>query len=482
MDIKSWINNRLFENDFNLFDPKGAKVDVTKFREDFLKLRAWLSQQSGGVGIKLPKDHRFLMAILACMDSGVFYVPIKNNYPQNRIDQMQEESNFVTLLDEDKLTAILNSPALNYQARNIDQHDILYIICTSGSTGRPKAVIVERMALTHFWKWVENKFSNVKELDRTLQVADFTFDISLIDVALFLRRGCELYFSEFNGNIFTLAYEIEKYQVTVLNTVVNNVNMLLDDNVVDRANYKSLHTVMMGAARFSYGLYKKCLKHFSHIGVHNLYGVTEVPVYSHCKTMQFNETDLCEFTVAAGSPIGACTSIIVKDGVHMHAGEKGEILIGGGSLMRGYANDSQKTAEVFMMFEGEKYYRTGDIGFKNERGDFFVTGRMDDTIKYRGYRINLLDIDSYILSRPYVQDAVTIAIEDEETQNKTLCFVITKENKTEKEVKKDLADVLLEYQIPEHIFFVDKYPVNTNGKVCKKTLKQDYLEGKRFYR
>jgi len=210
--------------------------------------------------------------------------------------------------------------------------------------------------------------------------------------------------------------------------------MLLDDKVISRANYSKLHTVMMGGARFSFGLYKKCKEHFSGIGVHNLYGVTEVPVYSHVKTMNFDATDLHEFTVSVGSPLGACTAVIVKDGKEMPQGEKGEVLMGGGSMMKEYAGNPEKTAEVFTEFEGNKYYRSGDIGFKNEQGDFFITGRMDDTIKHRGYRINLLDIDSYILSRPYVQDAITIAIEDEETQNKLVSFIITKEQITDKEL------------------------------------------------
>lgn len=484
MYIKSLIEKRLFAEPFTLYDPKENLVDSKKFQADFIKLRNWLSQNviEGGVGIKLPKDHRYLMTMLACMDAGTYYVPMKDNYPEKRIQQIQEESHFSLLMNEEKFSEILEGNLYEYQAKEVTEDDILYIICTSGSTGRPKAVTVQRKALTHFWKWVETKFSNVQPADNALQVTDFTFDISLIDVALFLSRGCSLYFSSFTGNVFTLAFEVESYGITTLNTVVNNVNMLLDDKVVSRADYSKLHTVMMGGARFSYGLYKKCKEHFSNIGVHNLYGVTEVPVYSHCKTMKFDETDLHEFTVSVGKPLGACTAVVVKDRKEMPQGEKGEILMGGGSLMKEYANNPEKTKEVFTMFEGNKYYRSGDIGFINEHGDFFVTGRMDDTIKHRGYRINLLDIDSYILSKPYVQDAITIAIEDEETQNKLVCFVIAKKEMEGEEIKKDLKDVLLEYQIPDHIHLVDHYPVNNNGKVCKKTLKQDYMEGKRFYR
>ncbi len=481
MYIKSLIHNRLFEQSFQLFDPKGISVDSEKFKANYTKLRNYISQTAkdgGGVGINLPKDHRFLMTMLACMEAGVFYVPIKQDYPESRVCQILEETEYTIRMTEEEFDKIISSEEVEYHEIETTENDILYKICTSGSTGRPKAVVVPRLAIENFWKWVNDKFSNVTENDVALQVTEFTFDISLIDVALFLARGCKLYFSAFTGSIFTLAYEVETYKVTTLNTVVNNINMLLDDNVVSRADYSKLHTVMMGGARFSYGLYKKCKEHFKDIGIHNLYGVTEVPVYSHCKTMKFDDSDLHEFTVSVGTPLGACTAVIVKDGNALPQGEKGEILMGGNSMMKEYAKNPEKTAEVFTQFNGKRYYRSGDIGFQNENGDYFVTGRMDDTIKYRGYRINLLDVDSYILSKEYVQDAITIAVENDETQNQTICFVIAKKEMTEKEMKKDLADVLLEYQIPEKIFYVKSYPTNISGKVCKKTLKKEYMEGK----
>lgn len=144
--------------------------------------------------------------------------------------------------------------------------------------------------------------------------------------------------------------------------------------------------------------------------------------------------------------------------------------------MKGYANNPEKTAEVLVDFKGEIYYRTGDIGFKDESGQFFVTGRMDDTIKYRGFRINLTDIDSYVHSLEYIQDCVTVAVENEQTQNTTIAYVISKKEVEVNEFRKDLANILLDYQIPEKIFFVDSYPVNNNGKVCKKTLRFQYLQ------
>lgn len=478
MKIRQIIQDRLFNKDFAIYDTNNNKVDCEQFRSNYLKTRAYLLNQigrDGSVAIKLKKDHEYLMIMLACMDSGVPYVPVKENYPEDRIEQIKEESEFSELIDNEKLKEILSKDWGDYSEVELAPMDTLYTICTSGSTGRPKAVVVSRTSITDFWSWLDSYFPKIAEGDQILQVADFTFDISLIDVGLFLFKGASLHFSNFTGNIFTLAYEIEIKRISFLNTVVNNFNMLLEDSIFDRGDFGSLKSVVMGGGRFTYGLYEKCKKHLKTIDVNNFYGVTEVPVYSHAKRMSFNETDLHDHTVSVGSTLGSTTCVVVKDNKRVSTGEKGELYLGGGQLMKGYANNPEKTAEVLVEFEGKTYYRTGDIGFEDESGQFFVTGRMDDTIKYRGFRINLTDIDSYVHSLEYIQDCVTVAVENELTQNTTVAYVISKEDIEVEEFRKDLAKILLEYQIPEKIFFVDNYPTNNNGKVCKKTLRSQYL-------
>lgn len=481
MDIQQLITNRIFNDNFNIFASNGQSTSVEVFRKQYTTLRNFFHAKlkpGDSVGIKLPKEPDYLMVILACMESGTPYVPMRENYPQSRINQIQDETGFTFLLTQKELDEILSGPTLAYETPSHQKMDTLYTICTSGSTGKPKAVIVSRTSIVDFWKWCDQYFKNISSNDNILQVADFTFDISLIDVGLFLHKNARLNFSKFTGNIFTLALEIEQRKISFLNTVVNNFNMLLEDSVHSRANLSSLRTVVMGGARFTTGLYNKCVEKFTAVDVHNLYGVTEVPVYSHAKKMNFNKSDLDECNISVGKPLGSTTAIIVKDGHRLSAGEKGELLLGGGQLMKGYANAPQKTQEVLIVFEGEVYYRTGDIAYQGSNGEFYIVGRMDDTIKYRGYRINLLDIDSYIQTLPYIDHAVTFAIPNELTQNTTICYMKLKEEKDLKSIKKDLSHILLDYQIPEKIILVDSFPLNDNGKICKKTLKSYHLEVK----
>ena len=186
--------------------------------------------------------------------------------------------------------------------------------------------------------------------------------------------------------------------------------------------------------------------------------------------------DTVEGNVSIGRPLPNVKAHIVVDGQIAEPHVRGELYIGDIQLMKEYVNNPEQTAKALVSLNGETFYRSGDLAFRSESNEFFIVGRADDTIKYRGFRINLLDIDSYITRLPYVQDSVTIAIPHEATENQTINFMILKETKTVKEIKKDLSSLLLDYQVPEKIIFVDQYPTNVSGKVCRKTLKAQYLE------
>ena len=243
-------------------------------------------------------------------------------------------------------------------------------------------------------------------------------------------------------------------------------------------DYQCLKHLYIGGARFSYGLYQKCLKYLTpEVEIFNFYGPTEATVYCHVKKISYEENHDCfEGNVSIGSTLPAVDAHIVIDNKVAGPGEKGELYIGGNQLMREYINNPEQTNKALVQFEGKTYYRSGDLAFRSEANEFFIVGRADDTIKYRGFRINLLDIDSYVTRIPYVQDSVTISIPNEATENQTIGYIILKEPKSIKELKKDLGALLLDYQIPEKIIFVDKFPINVSGKVCKNTLKAQYLE------
>lgn len=481
--LKSLIQDRFKSDKIRIFDRNGEAVSQDVILKEYTSLRNFMSHfnEDGKtiVAIKMVKDYRYLLTILACQETGMTYIPMEASYPQNRIDQIKEDTNFKMLINEETLPELLSFNKAPKETNPSDEHPA-YMMFTSGSTGRPKGVIIPRRALANFYTWLDKTFTDINSEDHLLQVTDFTFDISLVDVGLFLQKNITLHFSNFQSNLFKLAYEIESYKISCLNTVPNNLNMFLSELIAERTDYQSLRHLFIAGSRFSLGLYEKCRKYFkSHVKVHNLYGPTECTVYSHWKTLSFNEAnDISESNVSIGKPLMNVSSIIVQDDKKMGLHERGELYLAGVQLLTGYANNPEQTAKALVKFEGETYYKTGDISFMDEKGDYYIVGRVDDTIKYRGFRINLLDIDSYMLKVPYIQDVATIAVENEQLETQTVAFVIAKEKKAVKEMKKDLAAFMLDFQIPEKIIFVDSFPVNANGKIDRKALKQNYQSTK----
>lgn len=405
-----------------------------------------------------------MLCTLACFELGVIYIPMKHDYPEDRIKQIKEDSAFELLISEEIFkNEVLNFTAIEVPVQKVLPSDIAYILFTSGSTGRPKGAQISRAAYENFFSWASEYFDHLTPEDKWLQISEFTFDISLVDVALFLSKGVSLYFSQFNGNIFQLAHEVESHCITSTSTVPNNLNMLLDDMIVERANLSSLHTTLIAGSRFSWGLYEKCQKHLADKNVYNLYGPTEFTIYSHAKKLTMDPgLDSVDHNISIGTPVLNTNSIISEN----------ELLLSGPQLMSGYVNDKEKTSKALSQFDGKAFYKSGDVAFQNERGEYFITGRNDDTIKTRGYRVNLLDVDSYILRLEYVKDTCSVAIAHPQHENAIVNFIILKNEKSDKEIKNDLKEILLSYQIPEKFIFLDSFPVNNSGKVCKKQLKE----------
>lgn len=480
MLLRQLLQSR-FESSLSIYDRAGNKIPDEQVKEEYKNIKHFLLDHYAGkrVAIKLTKDYRYLLSMLACMEIGIPYIPMKFDYPTDRIEQIRESSNFSYIIDDQNINEILiYKNRQQEKLPEISPEQEAYIIFTSGSTGRPKGVIIPRNAWENFFSFIGNNFPQVTQNDKLLQHAEFTFDLSMLDVALFITKNVGFHFSNFNNNIFKLGHEIATHRISILNTVPNNLNMFLTKLVAEKMDYQCLKHLFIGGARFSYGLYEKCLKYFnSDVAIYNFYGPTEATVYSHFKKITYETSvDCIDGNVSIGKVLPNMKAHIVVDGVVAAPFTKGELYIGGIQLMQGYMNSPEQTNQALVQFEGETFYRTGDLAFQNQTEEFFIVGRTDDTIKYRGFRINLLDIDSYISRLPYVQDSVTIAIPNEATENQTLGFIILKEKKSIKEIKEDMSKLLLDYQIPEKIIFVEQYPTNNSGKVCRKTLREQYLE------
>lgn len=482
MFLRELIQTRL-NSSFKIFDRQGNLIPETQIRSEYNSIKQYLldfySHKNECVVIKLTKDYRYLLCMLACMEVGIPYIPLKQDYLKDRLDQIREDSSFTLIIDDLSIHEIINyKEKIKQTLPNLSPEDTVYVIFTSGSTGRPKGVVIQRQGLENFFKFLCENFNNISSDDKLLQMTEFSFDLSVLDIGMFVVKNVALYFSNFENNIFKLGFEIENKRISLLNTVPNNLNMFLSDLVAERMDYTCLRTLFLGGARFSYGLYEKCKKYFTRdVNIYNFYGPTEATVYSHVKHITYEESlDCIDGVISIGKCLTNVKAHIMNEGKIADPYQKGELYIGGVQLLKEYINNPEQTSRALVHFDGELYYKSGDMAFRSEKNEFFIIGRADETIKYRGFRINLLDIDSYITRLNDIEDSVTIAIPNEATENQTICFLIMKEKKSIKEIKQEMSQLLLDYQIPEKIVFVEKYPTNMSGKVCRRTLREQYVE------
>jgi len=299
-----------------------------------------------------------------------------------------------------------------------------------------------------------------------------------MEIALFLVKNVHFFCSNLDQNSLVLGKEISDLKISVAVTVPNNFNLILSERIFPELNLKSLKHVLLAGSKITPALFERFESLLPNVSVSNCYGPTEATIYCVAKKLGAVSVDVEKNTVSIGTAIRGCKAIVLKDDNNIATNyEMGELLIGGIQLMKEYFSRPDLTKKVFHIYEEETYYRTGDIVFQNCAGDLFVSGRVDDTIKVAGQRVNLSDIDGYIANFPYIEEVATIAIDDQVKDSLLISFIVLNNKSiSEKKIKEDMKNCLLSFQIPSKIFIREELPINNSGKISKKILKEEYLQ------
>ena len=486
MRLSKQIGNLFFDK-LNIYDNESL-VDSSSIQDKYLKIKSFLLKQKqldNKIVILVKKDFNYVLFILVSLEIGITFVPLNKEWPSRRIiDILTDIGRYKVVTDDNfigipkcgqvTLLSIFESSYCNnnFDSSKIRLSSIAYIIFTSGSTGKPKGVTIKRGSYCNFVSWVDKYFRHISHNDKLLNTSDFSFDLSLIDIALFISRGVHFFISNFSGNVFILLSEIEKNKITTMATVPNNLQLLLSNNVMKRGNISSLSNLLIGGARFSYGLYVKINNITTNLNVYNLYGPTEATVYCSVKRLDFNEFDRVDSNISVGSSILGCNVIVTnKRSEILNYNEVGRVLVGGVQVMAGYLNNLKLTKDVLIRINGEIFYDTGDEGFLRDEKNLFIVGRSDDTIKVEGYRVNLSEIDSLLQQLSYVDECATVSLQDDIKENILVSFVRINGDFSKDNLWSDLSEYMPNYQIPKYIKFIEDLPLTSTGKISKEILR-----------
>jgi amino acid adenylation domain-containing protein len=359
----------------------------------------------------------------------------------------------------------------------IDQ-DLAYILYTSGSTGVPKGVMLtHRNALT-FVEWCARKIGIGPE-DRVSNHAPLHFDLSVFDLYLAALGRATLVVVTGEQASFgpTLVELIRDEGITVWYSVP--LALTLATRVLSEPGHlPSLRAVVFAGEVYPTKDLRELRRLVPHADLWNLYGPTETNVVTYYQVKEVPED---ERTI----PIGrACENsdvfAIRDDGTIAGVGEEGELYVRGSTVMKGYWNRPEKTAEVLVAnpLGGElpdPVYRTGDLVRLRPDGDYDFLGRRDHQIKSRGYRIELGEIEAVLAAHPAVATGVATAVPHREWGKAIIAFVVPREGDpvTEAELRRHVGRRLPRYMVPTEIRVVHELPRTSTGKVDRQVLARE---------
>ncbi len=437
------------------------------------------------VPISVDRSLEMIIGILAILKAGGAYVPVDPTYPQKRIDYIMEDvqspfvltqSRYSDSFEVPKLflddTSIYSKESTSSPEVKIKDSSLAYVIYTSGTTGNPKGVMNAHAGIYNRLLWMQDHFA-VTSKDNVLQKTNFCFDVSVWELILPLISGSRLVFAKPEGHKDPKYIEqvLIDESITLMHFVPSMLSIFLSN--LKNLNGTKLRNVVCSGEELKLSTVKEFQNKFPDVGLHNLYGPTEAAI----DVTAIELTDLTGKRVPIGYPISNTQIYIVnKENEIQPIGAKGELLIGGVQVARGYLNKPELTAQKFIpnKFDEKdnyKLYRTGDFARWLPDGTIEYLGRMDNQVKLRGNRIELEEIETSLYDHP----KINIALVDFRKYNNDFHIIGYYTSDEAEPIEIDELKNYLEtrlplYMIPSYFVRLDEVPLTSNGKLDKASL------------
>ncbi|KAG7188841.1 hypothetical protein KM043_008447 [Ampulex compressa] len=366
--------------------------------------------------------------------------------------------------------------------KSVSPDDLAVLPYSSGTTGMPKGVMLSHRNLVSNAEMTE--ISSGKELwapttdsyQCVLPVVLPFFHIFGMNVVTLprLAAGCKLItIPKFLPETFIDV--LENYEISGLYCVPPIVLFLSATPLAKKKHLDSMNVIFSGAAPLSEGDVMKVYEKFgidkSALQFRQGYGLTE------CSPVAFTEKSGAKYASIGRNIIGCDVRLVdpITNEDVSTPGQTGELWVRGPHVMKGYLNNEAATRETV---DRDGWLKTGDIAYFDDDFDFFITDRLKELIKVKGFQVPPAELEALLRTHPNVAEAAVIGIPDEKCGEVPKAFVIPKAGKKlgEDEVKNFVKGKVSEYkQLRGGVVFVDNIPKNPSGKILRSQLKKEYL-------
>ncbi|HVI70081.1 MAG TPA: long-chain-fatty-acid--CoA ligase [Pyrinomonadaceae bacterium] len=437
------------------------------------------------VSLLLPNSVEYVIAYFACWQIGALAGPINSLLKAQEIEYVISNSEAKALLVNSEYLPIIeairerlplvitfdNEAAVTSSVSDtktpgaeISPEDEAIIIYTSGTTGKPKGCL-----LTH-----GNVIANARQItswlgfseaDRLLTIMPLFHmnAVSVTTMSALYAGGSTVVSQKFSASRFWQI--ISDYQITSFGSVATMLSMLLTtypDGVPAGLNTRQLRFAMCGSAPVPAEVLKRFEETFNCLVIEG-YGLSE----STCRST-FNPPDARRRPGSCGVPIGNEMCVVDEENREVPNGELGEIVLRGENILKGYYKNDVANATAFR----NGWFHTGDIGYRDADGFYYIVDRKSDMIIRGGENIYPREIDEVLYQHPDIAAAAVVGVPDELYGEEVAAVVVLKDGaKTSEQQVIDYCKArLADFKCPKTVRFLDDIPKGPTGKLLKREL------------
>jgi fatty-acyl-CoA synthase len=455
----------------------------------------------GGDGVAiLARNHRwFLVAVYGAARTGARIILLNSEFSGPQVKEVAEREGAKVIIHDDEYTAAVAKaePELGFlralgtnpdndqpsessaetlaevversnstPAPKVSRHSSI-IILTSGTTGTPKGA---NRSSPPSLAPIGGVLSHVpfKAGEVTSLPAPMFHALGYLHATIAMMLGSTLVLRR-RFKPATVLADLEKYGATAMVVVPVMLSRLLDEleKTEPRPDLSKLRIVFVSGSQLGSELATRALKDLGPV-IYNLYGSTEIAFASIARPQDLEKNPATVGPVVKGVKV----KLYDDNGKEVPQGEVGRIFVGNTFPFEGYTGGGHKQIIDGLM-------SSGDVGYFDEDGLLYVSGRDDEMIVSGGENVFPAEVEDLISGHPEVVEATALGVEDKDWGHRLRAFVVKAEGASidEDAIKSYVKENLARYKVPREVVFLDELPRNPTGKILKRELREIDLDG-----